>query len=203
MDRFLERFGPAPETRVLDIGGNEDTWTSESAHDLTFHVTLLNTYDYGRREREHFTSVNADATDLPLADRSFDIVYSNSVIEHVGPWEKQRAFASEARRVAEGLWIQTPARTFPLEPHLLAPFIQYLPKALQHLIARWTPRGILQPELVHQIIDEVRLLSYAEMKLLFPDCEILRERVLGITKSYIAVRGANRRAGVESEMARC
>jgi hypothetical protein len=75
--------------------------------------------------------------------------------------------------------------------HLLAPFIQYLPRAFQHHIVKWTPRGILQPEIVHQIVDEVRLLTYSEMKQLFPDCVILKERVLGLTKSYIAVRAPN------------
>lgn len=203
MNRFFAQFTPTPATRVLDIGGNEDTWTRESTNDLTFHITLLNTYDYQRPQREQFTPVIADATDVPFADRSFDVVYSNSVIEHVGSLEKQRAFAREARRLAPRLWIQTPARTFPIEPHLLALFVQYLPKTTQHRIARWTPRGILQPEVVHQIIDEVRLLSYAEMRELFPDCDILRERVFGITKSYIAVRGTGVHDFVQSEMASC
>ena len=110
------------------------------------------------------------------------------MIEHVGTWEKQQLFAREVRRVARNLWVQTPARSFPLEAHLLAPYIQYLPKSAQHRIVRWTPRGILQPHVVHEIIDEVRLLTCREMKQLFPDCLILKERVLGLTKSYIAVR---------------
>jgi hypothetical protein len=86
------------------------------------------------------------------------------------------------------LWIQTPAHCFPIEAHLLAPYIQYLPKRVQHRIVRWTPRGLLTPDVVHGIVDEVRLLTYREVKLLFPDCRILRERVFGLTKSYIAVR---------------
>jgi hypothetical protein len=102
--------------------------------------------------------------------------------------EKQKAFAREASRVAQRLWIQTPARSFPIEPHLLAPYIQYLPKHLQHHIVRWTPRGLMTPDVVHEIVDEVRLLTYREVRNLFPDCRILRERVCGITKSYIAAR---------------
>lgn len=189
MNRFFARFAPSRGIRLLDVGGNEDTWTKENRNDVEFHVTLLNTFDYGRSDNEHFTSVYGDATELPFADNSFDIVFSNSVIEHVGSSERRRAFAQEARRVAHHLWIQTPARTFPIEPHLLTPFIQYLPRTLQHRFARWTPRGILQPELVHEIIDEVQLLTCAEMRELFPDCEIIRESVFGVTKSYIAVRG--------------
>jgi hypothetical protein len=92
--------------------------------------------------------------------------------------------------VARKLWIQTPARAFPIEAHLLAPYIQYLPKSLQHRLARWTPRGLLQPDVVHEIVDEVRLLTYREVKELFPDCLILKEKLLGLTKSYIAIRDA-------------
>jgi ubiquinone/menaquinone biosynthesis C-methylase UbiE len=135
--------------------------------------------------------VEGDATELPLADNAFDIAFSNSVIEHVGTWEKQQAFAREACRMARKLWIQTPARSFPIEAHLLAPYIQYLPKSVQHSFVRWTLRGLLQPDAVHKIVDEVRLLTYREMKQLFPDCLILKECMLGLTKSYIAVRGFN------------
>lgn len=191
MNRFFSRFLPTSETRVLDVGGTAQTWTRESGSRVEFPVTLLNILDYGPPESERFTAVTGDATKLPFAERSFDIVFSNSVIEHVGTWKEQQMFASEVRRVGQKLWIQTPARSFPIEAHLLAPFIQYLPKAFQHRIVRWTPRGILQPDVVHQIVDEVRLLTYAEMKQLFPDCVILKERIFCLTKSYIAVRDIN------------
>jgi hypothetical protein len=117
-----------------------------------------------------------------------DIAFSNSVIEHLGTWEKQQAFAHEARRVARKLWIQTPARSFPIEAHLLAPYIQYLPKGIQRRIVPWTPRGLLNPGIVQQIVEEVRLLTHEEVSKLFPDCCIVKERSCGLTKSYIAVR---------------
>ena len=189
MNRFFAVFSPSAETRVLDVGGTGQTWSGESPDGPPFRVTLLNILDYGPVQNNRFTSVIGDASQLPFDDHSFDIAFSNSVIEHVGTWQQQGAFAQEVRRVARCLWIQTPARSFPIEAHLLAPYIQYLPKNIQHRIARWTPRGFLQPSLVHQIVDEVRLLTLREMKHLFPDCCILKERVFGLTKSYIAVRG--------------
>ncbi|HZB87442.1 MAG TPA: methyltransferase domain-containing protein [Terracidiphilus sp.] len=191
MNRFFALFSVSPETRVLDVGGYEPTWTRESTNAIEFPVTLINTLDYGAPGSPRFRPVIGNATSMPFEDRSFDIAFSNSVIEHVGTWEEQMKFAQEVRRVAPKLWVQTPARSFPIEAHLLAPYIQYLPKRLQHRIARWTPRGILQPELVHQMVDEVRLLTYKEMRKLFPDCVIFRERLLGLTKSYIAIRGAD------------
>jgi hypothetical protein len=188
MNRFFALVCPSPEARVLDIGGTPQTWSIESGCHAAFPVTLINIRSNGRIEGCRFTSVEGDATRLPFADNTFDIAFSNSVIEHVGTWEDQQAFAREARRVACKLWVQTPARSFPIEAHLLAPYIQYLPKKLQHRIVRWTPRGLLQPEVVHEIVDEVRLLTHREFKELFPDCCILKERVFGLTKSYVAVR---------------
>jgi hypothetical protein len=190
MRRFYQLFLLSRDSRVLDIGGTAQTWQGESSDRTQFPVTLLNILDYGKVDDARFSSMQGDATQLPFANSAFDLAFSNSVIEHVGDFQQQQAFANEARRVAAKLWIQTPARSFPIEAHLLAPWIQYLPKKLQHRLARWfTLRGWMQPDLVHQIVDEVRLLTYKEMQQLFPDCVILRERVFGLSKSYIAVRG--------------
>jgi len=136
--------------------------------------------------------VLGDGCALPFADKSFDVLFSNSVIEHVGTWERQQAFAREARRVGRRLWVQTPAREFFIEPHLIAPVIHWLPHSWQRrLIRNFTVRGWLErpgPRDVEEFLAEVRLLTFAEMQSLFPDCTIMRERFLGLTKSYIAVR---------------
>ncbi len=129
MARFFALFAPSQEVHLLDIGGTPQTWRTESKHSPQFSVTLINIRSNGEIEGERFTSIQGDATELPFEDKEFDIAFSNSVIEHVGTWEKQQAFAHEARRVARKLWIQTPARSFPIEAHLLAPYIQYLPKS--------------------------------------------------------------------------
>lgn len=133
-----------------------------------------------------------DGCALPFADGEFDVVFSNSVIEHVGSWERQQAFAREARRVGRRLWVQTPAREFFIEPHLLAPFVHWLPRRTQRGLIRWaTGWGWLTrptPAQVDEFLAEVRLLTRREMTELFPDCEILTERFLGLPKSYIAVR---------------
>jgi hypothetical protein len=194
MKWFYTIFRPSEKTLLLDIGGAPNTWIAESRPDARFPVTLVNLRfpDPDARTDSRFTPIDADATNLPFADASFDIAFSNSVIEHMTTWERQRAFAAEARRVAKKLWIQTPARSFPLEPHVLAPFFQYLPRNLQTRMARhFTIWGLLtKPSTarVEEMLSDIRLLTYREMKQLFPDCLILRERVLGLTKSYVAVR---------------
>jgi Methyltransferase domain len=129
---------------------------------------------------------------LPFADRAFDVVFSNSVIEHVSTWERQMQFAAGARRVGRKLWVQTPAYEFFIEPHLMTPFIHWLPVRWQRrLLRNFTPWGWLTrppTPTVDAFIAEVRLLTRSEMRKLFPECEILEEKFLGMTKSYIAVR---------------
>jgi hypothetical protein len=193
--RFYAILQPTPQMRLLDIGGDPYTWLIDSQSCEPVPVTLVNLQfpNPAAFNDSRFTAVEGDATGLPFEDRSFDIAFSNSVIEHMTTWERQQAFASEARRVAKNLWIQTPARHFPIEPHLLTPFFQYLPRRLQlRLVRHFTLWGLLaKPSAaeIDELISEVRLLTLREMKQLFPDCLILKERALGLTKSYIAVRG--------------
>jgi Methyltransferase domain len=141
--------------------------------------------------------VVANALASPFADASFDVVFSNSLIEHLGTEERQRAFASEVRRLSkDGYFVQTPNRWFPIEPHYLAPLVQFVPQRIRPTVIRWmTPFGWLtrpSREGCRRICSEIRLLSAHEMRRLFPDAEIVRERFFGFTKSLIAVRPANK-----------
>jgi 2-polyprenyl-3-methyl-5-hydroxy-6-metoxy-1,4-benzoquinol methylase len=129
---------------------------------------------------------------MQFQDQQFDIVFSNSVIEHLGTYQQQEKFAKEVRRVGRDLWIQTPAKCFFFEPHLLTPFIHWLPKQMQISLARYfTVWGwITKPskQTAVEYVDELRLLNETEMRDLFQDCEIVKEKIFGLTKSYIAVR---------------
>ena len=189
MRRFLRTFAPSDATPVLDVGGTPFNW------DLIGRpapVTLLNLSRPAGAEPGGFSQVRASGTALPFRDGSFALGFSNSVIEHVGPSGEREAFASELRRVARGLWVQTPARGFFFEPHLLTPFIHYLPRSWQlRLVRRFTVWGWLtrpDPAAVERAVNGTRLLSHREFAALFPDCEIRRERFLGWTKAYVAVR---------------
>ena len=194
MQDFAQTLQPADGDTILDVGGHPHTW-----HGLPrqVRVTALNIYPIEFTPTAEYPPIElvvGDGCRLDYADRAFDLVFSNSVIEHLGTFERQQAFAAEARRVGRKLWVQTPAREFFIEPHLLAPFIHYLPVALQRrLIRRFTLWGMMtkpSPAGVEAFLQEVRLLSFAEMQQLFPDCEIRREKAFGFTKSYVAVRRA-------------
>jgi hypothetical protein len=193
MRRFWRRFGLTPDTRVLDVGGYAFNWTLLP----TFpRLTLLNlslpteTHLSGCRQRH--TWVVADGQHLPFKDKAFDIVYSNSVIEHLGDTMSQQAFAREIRRVGVCYYVQTPNRRFPVEPHLLVPLVHYLPRSLQkRLLRNFTVWGLMtrpSSQEVERFLQEVRLLDEREMQRLFPGAQIWHEHVLGLTKSPIAVK---------------
>lgn len=199
--RFEKLMRPTSETTLLDAGGYVWNWPEGLC---PARITVVNPHvppNAGSRGR--VTVVVGDGCKLPFADESFDITYSNSVIEHLSTFANQRAFAAEMRRVGRAVWVQTPARWFIFEPHLLTPFIHFLPKAWQsRLIRHFTVWGLVTrptPGQVHDFLEEVRLLNYREMRQLFPDCEVLRERFLGMTKSYIACRtpqASNRQSSI-------
>jgi hypothetical protein len=193
MRRFLREFAIGPETRILDVGGAPDTWQDLPVHP---NVTLLNT----PRTREEMARAAAwvagDGRMLPFPDRAFDIVFSNSVIEHVGGPESQQRFAREVMRVGRAFWVQTPNRRFPLEQHLLTPVVHWLPPRWQRwIVPRFSVWALLlRPEpgrrefYLNHYLTDVRLLDARQLGLLFPVAEILRERACGWTKSLVAMR---------------
>jgi Methyltransferase domain len=192
MRLFVETFRPGSSISILDVGGYPETWTVTSVRSS---ITVLNVHeiDYAPNPGDPpIRTIVGNGCHLDFDAKSFDIVFSNSVIEHLGTLENQEKFARECRRVGRRLWVQTPARSFFIEPHLLTPFIHFLPaRAQRALIPNFTVWGLLTRPTSQQVrafMAEVRLLNRAEMQALFPDCTIVSEKVLGLTKSYVAMR---------------
>lgn len=190
-NRFREWIQPAPTDCLLDVGGYPSDWQGRG--DLIGKVDFVNlaaaVFDETPNSPE-MRCFKGDGRALAAGDLTYDIVYSNSVIEHVGGWEDQRAFAAEARRVGRRLWIQTPARACPVEPHYLGLFIHWFPQAWHVPLARWTSVvGLTGAADLQSIASTTRLLTKKEYRLLFPDCEIWTERLFWIfPKSYVALR---------------
>jgi ubiquinone/menaquinone biosynthesis C-methylase UbiE len=108
----------------------------------------------------------ADARELPLESKSFDWVFSNAVIEHVGGWREQARFAKEIQRVAaQGYFVTTPNKYFPIEPHAMLPFYQFLPIFAQKKVAPYSP-GYLRA------YEGINLLSVGQMRTLFPGAQV-------------------------------
>ena len=166
---------------VLDIGGTHHFWSTVDSAGRC-RITLLN-LDQG--------DVIADARNLPYADDSFDLVVSNSLIEHVGQWADIKAACAEIRRVGKRGWVQTPSPMFPIEPHLLLPFIHWLSPDLQRAVLRYVPaKGIRtrQPGEIREVLERTSLISKAELRELFPGCAIHTEWFL-FPKSHIVTWG--------------
>ena len=195
MRLFIETVKPKSNELLLDVGGYPNTWTIRPQ--MVKRIDCLNIHPIKWSEesapQHRIATVLGDGCALEYEDGHYDVVFSNSVIEHVGDWERQRAFASNVRRVGKKLWVQTPAFECPLEPHFLAPFVHWLPVPIRKFCTRWlTPWGWLtrpSKAWVNYTILHTRLLTKNQMKELFPDCKILTERFFGIVpKSYIAYR---------------
>ena len=178
MRKFLELVPAEGGVRILDLGGTPEYWRALPAlYGLpNVEITILN---LDRRERtdQNLAVRYGDACATGLPDNSFDIVHSNSVIEHVGDWTRMEAMAGEVRRLAPSYFVQTPNYWFPVEPHYKMPFVQFLPALLRNRI-----RDAVFPN------DSIELLRPGQMRSLFPDAALWRERVAGLTKSLVAIR---------------
>lgn len=201
---FMRRFRPKrakfiaeqfpelndPNFTVLDVGGGFYPWEILQPK---ARVKILNLDPPKNLPANHqWEFIVGDGTQLTFPDKSFDLVFSSSVIEHVGDWQAQQAFASEMLRVGKKIYFQTPNKWFPIEPHLIAPIIHWFPFAVTRCLIRYFSIWGWVNKPTQKRIDEfwasTRLLSRSEVKALFPNCEIRCERVLGLAKSFIIVK---------------
>lgn len=194
----LTRGLPKP-VRILDVGGTQSFWDSNPAFETgAFQVTLLNLAKNSRPPtRENFASRVGDATDLSLISRSdFDFVHSNSVIEHLFTWEQQLKMAEQILALDLPFWIQTPNYWFPMEPHYRIPGLQLMPRGLRirvlHLKRCGRRASAAEWNRSVELVDEVRLLRVREVRRLFPQAKVIRERFGPFTKSVIAHQGLGR-----------
>ena len=193
MNQASPKNGPL---RILDIGGTQQYWLNMGMV-LTpqTEIVLLNLY-INEVTEPGFSSIVGDASNLSgMNDQSFDIVFSNSVIEHLYTKQQQEKMAKEVARVGKSYFIQTPNRYFPIEPHWLFPLFQFLPFSVQVFLTQHFTLGNIKKtkrkEAAINLVKEVRLLTIKEFQFFFKDAKIYKEKVLGLTKSFTAYKIAN------------
>jgi hypothetical protein len=196
-ERFAQLLLPFPEpVRVLDIGGTPSFWLHNAPSlPKQCDFTLLNLDPASTEGLASARCVVGDARHTDFADREFDVVFSNSVLEHVGTLFDQMAMAREVRRVSRAYFVQTPNRYFPLEPHFLFPLWQFLPAWFRAALHRRFKLGWMErqpdPLLARAGVEQVRLVNHTELHRLFPDAVIHRESLGPLTKSLIAIRSSD------------
>jgi hypothetical protein len=188
---FERRFPDIADLDVVDLGGTVEFWQRVPTRPRHVVVVNLSSEKQGPPP-EWMTVVYGDACDPPteVREANIDLVYSNSVIEHVGGHARRQQFAHVVTDLAKRHWIQTPYRYFPIEPHWLFPGFQFLPAAARQEVAyRWPlvhtrPRD--RDDALATALD-VELLSKTELQMYFRSSEIIEEKFGPLTKSLIAV----------------
>jgi len=166
------------DTPILDVGGEFEFWENMKFE----NIMLLNIHK--KNENKNIKSIVYDGGKFPFKDKKFEVVFSNSTIEHVGDFRDQKLFASEIQRVGKLYFVQTPSFWFPYEPHAMIPFYQFLPSNIKMWLRTIYPKSTYPIEKLLSI----RLLTKKELKYLFPSATIITERMFLFPKSYYAVK---------------
>lgn len=194
---FMDTMRPDSQARILDVGVTSDQNQAESNYfeqmfPYPANLTCVGTEDGSHLEGQYpglqYRQVRPHEA-LPFADNTFDIVFSNAVIEHVGSRADQAAFARELCRVGRAFFITTPNRWFPVEHHTGIPLLHYLPAP--------THRALLRRTRYHYWSDEANLniLTAGELARLFPagiDVQVKTVRLLGLPANLVAFGTATR-----------
>ncbi|MBW4634651.1 MAG: class I SAM-dependent methyltransferase [Iphinoe sp. HA4291-MV1] len=188
---------PTP-IKILDVGGRIDLWQNTDLWDVVdkdIEITIINLdFEIDNSVYSNIKQVSGDARNMQqFRDKEFDVVFSNSVIEHVGSFQDQLQMSREVMRVGKRYFIQTPNLYFPIEPHFIFPFFQFLPVGLRVFLLNHFDLGWIQKipdkEKAKEMVTGIRLLSKMELAKLFPKSNMYEEKFLGLTKSFTAYDG--------------
>jgi hypothetical protein len=190
---LVSRMSGSP-LHIIDLGGTSSFWERRGwAGRDDVRITTVN---LAAEEVRHanIEPIEGDVTDLrQFPDGSFDVAFSNSVIEHLFTFEAQKTMAAEARRVARAYWVQTPNFWFPIEPHFLFPGWQWLPVAVRVALLRRRRFGFRGPyperDRAERAVTEIRLMTRREIAECFPEATIWGETFFGLRKSWVAYAG--------------
>lgn len=186
------------EVTIIDIGGTKRYWNiipREYLLEKNVHITVVNLPSNNLLPENDniFTFLNGDGCNLnEFGDKSFHIAHSNSVIEHVGSWENMQLFAKEVKRVSDVNYLQTPNYWFPIEPHFVTPFFQWLPvsfriKLVQNFNLGWFKKARNFAE-ARSMVDSCALLTKKQLIYLFPEFKIYNEHIACLIKSVILIK---------------
>jgi SAM-dependent methyltransferase len=132
--QFIKIFSPDAQTRILDIGIENAVhpWSNflEEHYPYQYNIIALSIEEFKQFNQKYplVQMVIYQGDIFPFRDKSFDIAWSNAVLEHVGDTAAQVLFLKEIHRCSKKAFITTPNRYFPVELHTRIPFLHWLPK---------------------------------------------------------------------------
>ena len=185
------------EVRIIDVGGTQQYWGIVSPEFLRKHnatITIVNVPGMPLPPNSGpFRFAAGDGCDLATyGSDSFHIAHSNSVIEHVGRWDRMVAFAREIQRVAPCHYVQTPNFWFPVEPHFMTPFFHWLPPTARVWLLQRFALGQYEKaatrENAVEAVNGVHLIDRKSLQALFPTSRISTEMFFGLPKSLVATK---------------
>lgn len=194
---FAGLFPDVEQMRVVDLGGTVESWRRAPVRPR--EVVVVNLLEPGDADTPGLVPVLGDACRARAVledagvDPVFDLVFSNSLLEHVGGHANRCALAGEVRALAPRHWVQTPYRFFPVEPHWVFPMMQFLPVAARTRVARRWPLVHTRPDSDAEALADVQwteLIGTTELRSYFPESQVVKERMAGLVKSIVAVKTA-------------
>lgn len=192
-DQFLTLLDPKEKETIVDVGVNTTEYSATDNYLEKFYpypdrITTVGVEDMSDFQKRYpkVTVVQGDGRDLSFPDNTFDIAYSNAVIEHVGNFDDQRHFLSELFRVSRRGYLTTPNRHFPIELHTRVPLLHLLlsKSSFDHFVT-WIGKGWAAG-------NYMSLLSEKDLRALFSQVGIthytlIRNRFLGLPMTFTIV----------------
>ena len=178
--------------KIIDIGGSDYYWKSLGfTGDDNYKIDIINIEDQETDSFKNISFIKKDVRDLGfIKGKEYDLVFSNSMIEHLGNSEEQKKLADEIQRIGKNYFIQTPNYYFPVEPHFLLPFFQFLSDDMKTKLISKFDLGWFEKQTdivkARELAVSVKLLKEIDLKKLFPGCKIYKEKYFLLNKSFIA-----------------
>lgn len=189
-------FAEKSSVSIIDIGGSAYYWNilpPGFLEENNVTITVANLPEANLPDNfDRFRFINADGCNLSeIETNAFDIAHSNSVIEHVGDWQKMQQFSKELQRVSKYYYLQTPNFWFPFEPHYMTPFFHWLPRPVRAWILMHFAIGhcdrITSLSEAMLILEDSELLTTKMLRELFPGASIINEKFMFMNKSLVAM----------------
>lgn len=176
---------------IIDLGGSICYWSNLGfINNDNYKISILNIEEQDTGDCKNITFIKGDVRNLSfIDDKSYDLVFSNSLLEHLNTFEDQNKLAKEIMRIGKHFFIQTPNYYFPVEPHFLFPFFQFFSEDIRTRLVSNYNLGWFQrqadKEKAAKLASSIRLLKRNELKEMFFESKIYSEKFFLLNKSFI------------------